>query len=223
MSNKSKTARLVAHTKPNVEGIEDVSEFIVFAARVSNPHNQLNMNTKDRLLNFLLRNKHWSPFEMVNAVVEVEAPRDITRQMLRHRSFAFQEFSGRYSKMEMIKGVREYRVPDSNNRQKSHAVEDRPVDKSKWNEIQNLFKKSYYYHYYDAIEEHGVAKEQARAILPEGLTQSRLYMQGTLRSFIHYVELRTGEGTQEEHRQVAKAIGEEIEKIFPKIKDFILT
>ena len=179
------------------EGLDNVEDMIAFCARVSNPTNQINTETTTKLLKYLATHKHWSPFEMASATMEIETTRDIARQMLRHRSFAFQEFSQRYadpSAMGYPFALREARLQDTSNRQNSVEVDD----------IDN-----------------GIAKEQARCVMPEGNTISRLYMQGSIRSWIHFVELRSSNGTQKEHMEVARAIGEAIVKIFPTAKEFI--
>lgn len=198
----------------------DLTKLIAYCARVSNPSNQYNNETAERLINYLIRWKHWSPFEMVNVCLEIETTRDIARQILRHRSFSFQEFSQRYADptADLSFCVREARLQDDKNRQNSIEIND-PLLQNEWNSMQQelieLSKKTYSW----AIDK-GIAKEVARAVLPEGLTLSRMYMNGTLRSWIHFLEVRTHESTQKEHREVARACAEAISKIFPMINNF---
>ncbi|WP_019999030.1 FAD-dependent thymidylate synthase [Aureimonas ureilytica] len=209
------TARLVAITKPLVAECKTAEEFIVFAARVSNPGNQANRETDARLLAYLIRNKHWSPFEMVSATLEVITTRDTARQMLRHRSFSFQEFSQRYAEVEGEFVEREARMQDPTNRQNSTPDAPEWVAE-KW----RMMQANVMHHAkgaYDAAIAAGIAKEQARAVLPEGLTPSTLYMQGSFRSWLHYLEQREAEGTQKEHREVAKAIRSELAAAAPLI------
>ena len=215
-------ARLVSYSQPtDIIGIDDVEELIAFSARVSNPSNQMNKETNKKLLNYLIKHKHWSPFEMVSACIEITTTRDIARQILRHRSFSFQEFSQRYAdpikELEFV--TREARLQDTKNRQNSVEVDDRAFQ-TDWEREQGrviwMCKKVYQ----QAIKK-GIAKEVARAVLPEGLIKSRLYMNGTLRSWIHFIELRSANGTQKECTEVAKACGEAISKIFPMVKEFI--
>ena len=214
-------ARLISYSQPtSIVGIDDVEELIAFSARVSNPSNQMNKETNKKLLNYLIKHKHWSPFEMVNACIEITTTRDIARQILRHRSFSFQEFSQRYAdpikELEFV--TREARLQDTKNRQNSVEVDDRAFQ-TDWEREQGrviwMCKKVYQ----QAIKK-GIAKEVARAVLPEGLIKSRLYMNGTLRSWIHFIELRSANGTQKECMQVAKACAEAISKIFPMVKEF---
>ena len=211
--------KLISYSKPtedvNSEGIEDAQELVAFCARVSNPSNQLNTETSEKLISYLIKNAHWSPLEMVSACLEIETTRDIARQMLRHRSFSFQEFSQRYANpvkdLEFV--TREARMQDPKNRQNSIET-DNSVIADEWvtkqNEVIETATKAYNW----AIES-GIAKEQARSVLPEGNTVSRLYMNGTLRSWIHYIQLRAANGTQKEHMEIAKACAEVINKIFP--------
>ena len=218
-------ARLIAYSQPvkdEIIGLDDVQDLIAYCARVSNPSNQLNQETAPKLLNYLSKHSHWSPFEMANATLEIETTRDIARQMLRHRSFAFQEFSQRYADIRDLDSkmvVRKARLQDPKNRQNSVMTDDVSLhmawevhQRKVWNEAM----KSYAW----AIE-NGIAKEQARALLPEGNTPSRLYMQGSIRSWIHYVELRSSNGTQQEHMDIAIACAEAITKIFPSMENFI--
>ncbi|MEC7919563.1 MAG: FAD-dependent thymidylate synthase [SAR202 cluster bacterium] len=196
-------------------GLTDCQELIAFCARVSNPSNQLNSDTSEKLIKYLINNSHWSPLEMVNVCLEIDTTRDIARQILRHRSFSFQEFSQRYANptedMEFI--TREARLQDNKNRQNSIETNDSDLQK-KWNAQQQKVIDSALEAYQWAIDK-GIAKEQARVVLPEGNTKSRLYMNGTLRSWIHYIQLRAGHGTQKEHIEIAQACALVISKIFP--------
>lgn len=209
-------ARLIGLTQPTIEaGIPNSEALVAYCARVSNPSNQDNYDTADKLLNYCVKNKHWSVFEMVNAVVEVEAPRDITRQLLRHRSFSFQEFSQRYSDEIEFTG-REFRRQDNKNRQNSVDDLDKDYQKSLAYEMSDL--RLYLQETYAWMREYDVAKECARVILPEGLTMSRLYVNGTLRSWLHYLEVRDDPGvTQWEHVQMARKIKEVLVPAFPTI------
>lgn len=218
--------KLVGYTQPTDEfkedGMEDVQDLISFCARVSNPSNQMNMETTEKLLGYLAKHKHWSPFEMANATMEIETTRDIARQMLRHRSFAFQEFSQRYADPKEFGDqfvIREARLQDMKNRQNSIEVEDADLQ-AKWELVQKDVIQSAKEAYEWAIN-NGIAKEQARAVLPEGNTKSRLYMQGSIRSWIHFIELRSGNGTQKEHIEVARACAEAIVSIFPLVDSYI--
>jgi len=198
---------------------ENIQDLIAFAARVSNPSNQNNKETSEKLIKYLIKHKHWSPLEMVSACLEIETTRDIARQILRHRSFSFQEFSQRYADptedLEFI--TREARLQDKKNRQNSIEVDD-PKLQADWETLQDMVIEDAQAAYQWAISK-GIAKEQARAVLPEGLTLSRMYMNGTLRSWVHYIELRTANGTQREHMEVAEACAEEIASIFPLLKE----
>ena len=210
------TAKIVAITNPTIgqshpfEAPMNAEQFIAFAARVSNPSNQMNMETSEKLLKYCIRNSHWSVFEMVNVVMEIETTRDIARQILRHRSFAFQEFSQRYADPTKDLGfvTREARLQDTKNRQNSVEVND-PKLQENWEAMQGVVRAAAKDAYNWAIE-NGIAKEQARAVLPEGLTLSRLYMNGTLRSWIHFCELRMGNGTQKEHSEVARSAWDQL-------------
>ena len=196
-------------------------DMIVYCARVSNPGNQNNMENGEKLVQYLIKNHHWSPFEMVSICLEIESTRDICRQILRHRSFSFQEFSQRYAVADLGMEMREGRLQDKKNRQNSIELQDDGLQKEwieKQEEIAEMSKRTYEW----ALEK-GIAKEQARAVLPEGITTSRMYMNGTLRSWIHYIQLRSGNGTQKEHREVALACAKEIEKVFPMIMTFVTT
>jgi thymidylate synthase (FAD) len=209
------TAKIVAITNPLIEGVESADKFIAYAARVSNPSNQMNTGTSEKLLRYCIKNKHFSIFEMVNIVMEIDTTRDIARQILRHRSFSFQEFSQRYADPTKDLGfvTREARLQDFKNRQNSIEVEDDLELMSEWNKRQlSLIEKTS--DVYDWAIRNGIAKEQARAVLPEGLTKSRMYMNGTLRSWIHYCELRMENGTQKEHRLVAESAWNELSVYF---------
>jgi thymidylate synthase (FAD) len=219
--------KLIGYTQPveDFEELEDVQDLIAYCARVSNPSNQLNQETAPKLLNYLAKHKHWSPFEMANATMEVETTRDIARQMLRHRSFAFQEFSQRYADPAEFGDqfvYRETRLQDTKNRQNSieiNALEHEDID-IKWHDYQRKVIAAAKEAYEWAVA-NGIAKEQARCVLPEGNTKSRLYMQGSIRSWIHYIELRSSNGTQKEHIEIARACAEAIAKIFPSAKNFV--
>jgi thymidylate synthase (FAD) len=211
--------KLISYSKPSKEmygeGLMDVQELIAFCARVSNPSNQFNTETSEKLIKYLIKNQHWSPLEMVSACIEIETTRDIARQILRHRSFSFQEFSQRYADptKDLSFVLREARLQDTKNRQNS--VENTNLALAAWwEERQKRVLKEAQEAYAWAIE-NGIAKEQARAVLPEGLTVSRLYMNGTLRSWIHFIELRSANGTQKEHQEVARACAKVIAEIFP--------
>jgi len=216
--------RLVSSSAPTAEfadaGIDNVQELIAFCARVSNPSNQLNTETSERLINYLVKHAHWSPLEMVSACVEITTTRDIARQILRHRSFAFQEFSQRYADptKDLTFEVREARLQDTKNRQNSVELDLTDPDQRElnkmWEAQQHAVIKAARDAYTWAIQ-NGIAKEQARAVLPEGNTVSRLYMNGTLRSWVHFIELRSGNGTQKEHQLVALACAKVIAEVFP--------
>jgi thymidylate synthase (FAD) len=217
------TAKIIGVTQPWIVGDLgswlDVDEFIAYVARVSNPSNQNNTLTAPKLLRYLAKHKHWSPFEMVNIVMEIETTRDIARQILRHRSFSFQEFSQRYADPTKDLGfvTREARLQDMKNRQNSIETDDAKLAKD-WNQIQSNMQDMAKGAYKWAID-NGLAKEQARAVLPEGLTVSRMYMNGTLRSYIHWCQIRTGPETQKEHRQIALDAWYQITEVFPSLKD----
>jgi thymidylate synthase (FAD) len=214
--------KLVGYTQPSEEfkdEFKSAKELIAFCARVSNPSNQFNNDTADRLLKYLLKHKHFSPFEMASATIEIETTRDIARQILRHRSFAFQEFSQRYADpvKDLSFSIRQARLQDTKNRQNSinldlTTTEHREINRI-WTEKQQDVIRAAKEAYTWAVT-NGIAKEQARAVLPEGNTMSRLYMQGTIRSFIHYIEVRKDESTQAEHRDIAIAVAGAISKIF---------
>lgn len=206
--------RLVAISQPLIDECANAEEFIAYAARVSNPANQNNMETADKLIRYLIRNKHWSPFEMVSVTMEIISTRDIIRQILRHRSFAFQEFSQRYAVATEFT-TREARLQDTKNRQNSIVTDDSDLQ-AWWRIAQDHIAKSVQETYEQALN-NGIAKEQARAVLPEGLTVSRVYMAGSLRSWIHYCELRMANGTQAEHMEIAKACWNELGIHFPNV------
>ena len=217
--------KLVSWSSPSeemvAEGIEDVQDLIAYCARVSNPSNQHNKETSEKLINYLVKHKHWSPLEMASACLEIETTRDIARQILRHRSFSFQEFSQRYANpvddLEFV--TREARLQDPKNRQNSVFTTDMQIH-TFWEAYQKRVIEEAKNAYEWAITR-GIAKEQARVVLPEGLTMSRMYMNGTLRSWIHYIELRSANGTQKEHMDVARACAEVIADIFPLSESFV--
>jgi thymidylate synthase (FAD) len=220
--------QLISYSKINEDtfrefgiNISDMTELVAFCARVSNPSNQMNVETSDRLLDYLMRNQHWSPFEMVSACLSIETTRDIARQILRHRSFSFQEFSQRYANPldELEFELKEVRLQDHKNRQNSIEVQDQVLEQS-WQYAQYRVIEAAKDAYKRAIDK-GIAKEQARAVLPEGLIQSKLYMNGTLRSWFHYIQLRAKNGTQKEHRDIAIECANVLEPIFPIIKKAI--
>lgn len=216
------TARIIALTQPllNKEtGAMSVDEFIAYVARVSNPSNQNNTLTAPKLLKYLAKHKHWSPFEMVNVVMEINTTRDIGRQILRHRSFSFQEFSQRYADPTQDMGfvTREARLQDTKNRQNSIETSDEALQQD-WEYIQSNLIESAKTVYHWAID-NGIAKEQARAVLPEGLILSRMYMAGSLRSWIHYCQVRADVSTQKEHREIALDAWYQITEAFPSLKD----
>ena len=220
-SGEKMKVNLISYSQP-VNGETNAEDLIAYCARVSNPSNQNNTETSERLLTYLAREKHWSPFEMVSACLEIETTRDIARQILRHRSFSFQEFSQRYADPEQELDFtlqQDPRLQDTKNRQNSLDIND-PDIKLEWlkkqSEVMVQVKDTLAW-----ARENNIAKEVRRAVLPEGLTISRMYMNGTLRSWLHYIELRSGNGTQKEHREVALACAEELKKIFPIIEKFI--
>ena len=220
---KSLKVRMISYSKPSTEmygeGLMDVQELIAFCARVSNPSNQFNTDTSEKLIKYLIKHKHWSPLEMVSACLEIETTRDIARQILRHRSFSFQEFSQRYADptKDLSFVLREARLQDTKNRQNSIATDNLALQ-AWWEERQKRVIKECQEAYEWAIA-NGLAKEQARAVLPEGLTVSRLYMNGTLRSWVHFIELRSGNGTQKEHQEVALECAKVIAEVFPLAKE----
>jgi thymidylate synthase (FAD) len=216
--------KLVSYSQIDKESENDfellstAQDLVAYCARVSNPSNQFNTETSEKLIRYLIKNKHWSPLEMVSACLEVTTTRDIARQLLRHRSFSFQEFSQRYADptKDLDFVCREARLQDTKNRQNSVETDDKYLQ-IEWERAQKRVIFAAQREYEWAIK-NGIAKEQARAVLPEGLTVSRLYVNGTLRSWVHYIELRSSNGTQKEHIEVAKACAEVISKIFPIIK-----
>ena len=217
--------RMVSYSKPSEEmyeeGLVDVQELVAFCARVSNPSNQFNTDTSEKLIKYLIKHQHWSPLEMVSACLEIETTSDIARQILRHRSFSFQEFSQRYADptKDLSFVLKEARLQDTKNRQNS--VENTNLALAAWwEERQKRVIKEAEEAYAWAID-NGIAKEQARAVLPEGLTVSRLYMNGTLRSWIHFIELRSANGTQKEHQEVAKECAKVIAEVFPLANELI--
>lgn len=215
--------RLVSITKPVIEDCETAEQLISFCARVSNPSNQTNFDTSEKLLKYCAKNSHWSVFEMADMTVEIETTRDIGRQILRHRSFNFQEFSQRYAVVQQFT-TRECRLQDKSNRQNSISFtweNDEEYELSEWfDEIQNSITEFASEKYKQAIEK-GIAKEQARVILPEGLTMSRLYMKGNIRSWIHYCSLRCGNGTQKEHREIAEKCKQILLEQFPSLIEIL--
>ena len=217
--------KLVSYSKPSREmydeGLTDAQELIAYCARVSNPSNQFNTETADKLIRYLIKNKHWSPLEMVSACLEIETTRDIARQILRHRSFSFQEFSQRYADptKDLSFVLREARLQDTKNRQNSIATDNLALQ-AWWEERQRRVIEECKNAYEWAIA-NGLAKEQARAVLPEGLTVSRLYMNGTLRSWVHFIELRSANGTQKEHMEVARECAQVIAEAFPMATEFV--
>lgn len=220
--------RLVSYSQPdNIIGLDDVQDLIAYCARVSNPSNQMNNETTEKLLNYLAKHSHWSPFEMVSACLEIETTRDIARQILRHRSFSFQEFSQRYANPQDMGDtfvIREARLQDTKNRQNSIDLDMNDEYEGglqdRWADLQQRVIDEAEMAYKWAID-NGIAKEQARVVLPEGNTKSRLYVNGTLRSWIHYIELRSGNGTQKEHMEIAIAIAKVIKNIFPLAESYI--
>ena len=220
------SVRIVAATNPKISDpitgyIISIDEFVAYVARVSNPSNQMNSATAPKLLKYLAKHKHWSPFEMVDIVMEIETTRDIARQILRHRSFSYQEFSQRYADPTKDLGfaTREARLQDQKNRQNSIETENLNLQ-LKWHEMQTEVALGCEKVYKWAIE-NGIAKEQARAVLPEGLTQSRMYMKGSLRSWIHYCQVRMDPSTQKEHREIAEMAWNEIVKLFPSLEGIL--
>jgi len=215
--------KIISYSQPPVGtslGLKSAQELVAYCARVSNPSNQLNTETSDKLIKYLVKNKHWSPLEMVSLCLEVNTTRDIARQILRHRSFSFQEFSQRYADpvKELSFITREARLQDLENRQNSIEIHNKLLQEQ-WElhqkEVIELAKSKYEW----AIKS-GIAKEQARVVLPEGLIESKLYVNGTLRSWVHYIQLRSGNGTQKEHKEIAQACAKVIADVFPIIEDF---
>ena len=217
--------RLISYTQPdNIIGVDNAQELIAYCARVSNPGNQNNKETSEKLVKYLIKNRHWSPLEMVNACIEIETTRDIARQILRHRSFSFQEFSQRYADptKDLTYQTRDARLQDPKNRQNSVELNFDIEDERRLNEDFRMKQMSLWREAQKTYEwaiSKGIAKEQARAVLPEGMTVSRLYMNGTLRSWVHYIDLRSANGTQLEHQEIAIACAFEIAQIFPMMKE----
>jgi len=222
---KDLNVRMISYSKPSTEmygeGLLDVQELVAFCARVSNPSNQFNTETSEKLIKYLIKHQHWSPLEMVSACLEIETTRDIARQILRHRSFSFQEFSQRYADptKDLSFVLREARLQDTKNRQNS--VENKNLALAAWWEERQRRVIQEAKNAYEWAIQNGIAKEQARAVLPEGLTVSRLYMNGTLRSWIHFIELRSANGTQKEHQEVARACAKVIAEVFPLANELI--
>ena len=224
--------KLLSYSQPTEsfrsQGVDDAQELIAYCARVSNPANQFNTDTSERLIRYLIKHQHWSPLEMVSACMEIVTTRDIARQILRHRSFSFQEFSQRYAdptaELDEAFVLREARFQDTKNRQNSvdfdMTDEAQKLLAYEWERAQKRVLYAVKKEYKWAID-NGIAKEQARAVLPEGLTVSRMYMNGTLRSWIHYIELRASNGTQKEHMDIARACAQAITAIFPMAADLV--
>ena len=214
--------KLVSYSKPVLEGLDTPTDLVAFCARVSNPSNQMNAETSEKLIKYLVKNQHWSPLEMATMCLEIETTRDIARQILRHRSFSFQEFSQRYADptkdLEFV--TRQARLQDPKNRQNSISDGVDVMLQYEWDKRQRDYIDQARALYNWAIK-NGIAKEQARAVLPEGLTMSRMYMSGTLRSWIHYIQLRSGNGTQLEHMDIAKECAKVIAEVFPLSTQFI--
>ena len=218
------TAKIVSMTQPMIEGLDSAQDFIAYAARVSNPGNQMNTDTSENLLKYCFRNRHFSVFEMVTVVMQIDTTRDIARQILRHRSFSFQEFSQRYADPTASLGFdyREARLQDAKNRQNSIEIVDETQEdiSHKWILLQDEVLAAARHAYRKAVDM-GIAKEQARSVLPEGMTRSRLYMSGTLRSWLTYLEVRCDRSTQKEHRQVAMDAANELKIHFPSLSEMI--
>ena len=216
-------AKLISYSKGCDDTEKTLQDLVAYCARVSNPANQNNTETNEKLIKYLIHNQHWSPLEMVNVCLEIETTRDICRQVLRHRSFSFQEFSQRYAEANLGFEMKEARLQDTKNRQNSIELldnENTNTLKEMWEikqtEVARLSEETYQWALLN-----GIAKEQARAVLPEGMTLSRMYMNGTLRSWVHYLQLRTGNGTQKEHRELALECAKEISKVFPMILELL--
>lgn len=220
---------LVSSSTPSAElqaqGIINCQELVAYCARVSNPANQTNTDTSEKLIRYLINHAHWSPLEMVSACLEITTTRDIARQILRHRSFSFQEFSQRYAVADLGWELKETRLQDTKNRQNSIQLSGLTLKEQNLMEQWKVKQEQLIQdaeHAYDWAIDNGIAKEQARAVLPEGLTVSRLYMQGTIRSWLHYIQLRSGPETQKEHRLVALSCAKALETIFPMISEFLV-
>jgi thymidylate synthase (FAD) len=214
--------KLVSYSKPVLEGLDTPTDLVAYCARVSNPSNQINSETAEKLIKYLIKHQHWSPLEMATMCLEIETTRDIARQILRHRSFSFQEFSQRYADptkdLEFV--TREARLQDPKNRQNSISEGVDVMLQYEWSKRQEDLIAQVKIQYDWAIA-NGIAKEQARALLPEGLIMSRMYMSGSLRSWIHYIQLRSGNGTQKEHMEIAKECAKVIAEVFPLSTQFI--
>ena len=215
------TVKLISYQNPteylSKEGIKDALGLVAYCARVSNPSNQLNSETNEKLVKYLIKHQHWSPLEMVSACLEINTTRDIAHQIVRHRSFSFQEFSQRYANVSEMGDMFEYtdaRLQDEKNRQNSIETDDEKLQ-LEWYRLQRRITFFAEREYKLAIKM-GIAKELARKVLPEGLTKTRIYMNGTLRSWVHYIDLRSANGTQKEHMEIAKACAEVISKLFPR-------
>lgn len=217
---------LISYSQPSEYFAENMTELVAFCARVSNPSNQTNKETSEKLIRYLIKNQHWSPLEMVSMCLEIETTRDIARQILRHRSFSFQEFSQRYADptKDLDFVIREARLQDEKNRQNSTELDmttdEHRILQYQWEMLQKKLIQEAKDVYQWAISK-GIAKEQARAVLPEGNTVSRLYVNGTLRSWLHYIQLRSGNGTQKEHIEIAKCCAKVISEVFPMISEFV--
>ena len=217
--------RLISHSIPDkINGLDDCQDLVAYCARVSNPSNQNNKETSEKLIKYLIKHKHWSPLEMVNACIEIETTRDIARQILRHRSFSFQEFSQRYADptKDLTYETKDARFQDKTNRQNSIDFDPTDEPQRRLNENFRMQQMKIWWaakKTYEWAIENGIAKEQARAVLPEGMTVSRLYMNGTLRSWVHYIDLRSANGTQKEHQDIAVACSREIARIFPLMSE----
>lgn len=211
--------QLISYSKAPLIGEDNILDLVAYCAKVSNPGNQQNIETNEKLIRYLIKNNHWSPFEMVSICLEIETTRDIARQILRHRSFSFQEFSQRYAVSDLGFQNKDARLQDTKNRQNSIETHNSELQEA-WMEKQDNINSAASEAYKWALE-NGIAKEQARSVLPEGTTLSRLYMNGTVRSWIHYIQLRSGNGTQKEHKEVALACANALKHIFPMISEFI--
>ena len=212
--------KLISYSKPhNSDSTQSIQDIVAYCARVSNPANQNNTETNEKLIKYLIKNHHWSPLEMVSVCLEIETTRDIARQILRHRSFSFQEFSQRYAVADLGFEPKEARTQDNKNRQNSIKTDNQELIDAWELQQQNVSETAL--NAYKWALENGIAKEQARSVLPEGMTISRMYMNGTLRSWVHYIQLRSSNGTQKEHQEVAIACAEVIKEIFPMITDIM--
>jgi len=219
------SVKLISYSQPTLSEArgeqhqKSLQDMVAYCARVSNPANQSNTETNEKLIKYLIKNNHWSPLEMVSICLEIETTRDIARQILRHRSFSFQEFSQRYAVADLGFVKREARLQDTKNRQNSIETQDSKLEET-WETVQELLSEHAAGAYKWALD-NGIAKEQARSVLPEGMTKSRMYMNGTLRSWVHYIQLRSGNGTQKEHREIAVKCAEQISTIFPLMRELI--